>query len=116
MPFRNIAACLVLPVLLAGCRGADDPPSSQDPATPAASTAPVTLETREWFYIHGTLNIRAEPNKDAELVRTLRSGDFVQLGPRDANGWAALYGGGAAEGFVYRASDLVRKQAPAPRE
>jgi hypothetical protein len=117
MPFRNFAGCLALFLLvfLAGCFGADGPPSSRDPATPAAYTAPATMETREWFYIHGTLNVRAEPNKDAPIVRPLRSGDFVQLGPRDANGWAPLYSSGSAEGYVYRASELVQRQAPAAR-
>jgi hypothetical protein len=110
--------CLGLIVLvLLGMCGDSDGPSSADryPArydTPAY-TAPVTTETREWFYIHGTLNVRAEPDKNAKLVRTLRRGDYVQLGPKDASGWARLYTSGSGEGYVYRASDLVRRQAPA---
>lgn len=112
--------CLGLIVLvLLGMCGDSDGPSSADryPArydTPAY-TPPVTTETREWFYIHGTLNVRAEPRKSAALVRTLRNGDYVQLGPRDASGWARLYTSGSGEGYVYRASDLVRRQAPAVR-
>lgn len=112
--------CLGLIVLvLLGMCGDSDSPSSADryPArydTPAYS-APVTTETREWFYIHGTLNVRTEPRKSGALVRTLRRGDYVQLGPKDASGWARLYSPGSEEGFVYRASDLVRRQAPSAR-
>ncbi|HEU0302513.1 MAG TPA: DUF4236 domain-containing protein [Longimicrobium sp.] len=105
----------VLLVLLGMCIDADGPQPSPDPVTPALYTEPVTSETREWFYIHGSLNVRAAPRKDAALVRTLRRGDFVQLGPRDANGWARLYSAGSADGYVYRASGLVQRQAPATR-
>jgi Protein of unknown function (DUF4236)/Bacterial SH3 domain len=108
----------VVLVLMAMC-GDSDGPSSADryPARydmPSYS-APVTTETRESFYIHGTLNVRAAPDKNAELVRTLRRGDYVQLSPKDASGWARLYSPGSAEGYVYRASDLVRRQAPSVR-
>lgn len=72
-------------------------------------------QERKWFYIHGTMNVRAEPNQSAAIVRTLRRGEFVQLGPKDANGWAPLYTGGSVEGHVYRESDLVQRQAPAAR-
>lgn len=112
-------------MLMGMCMGPDEPSRTSYPAstssysTPAYSasayTAPVTTETREWFYLHGALAVRAEPDKDAARVRTLRHGDFVQLGPKDANGWARLYSAGSAEGYVYRASDLVRRQAPATR-
>lgn len=105
-------------VLVGMCMGPDSPSSSPSLSIPSSYsapsyTAPVTSETREWFYIHGTLNIRAEPDKRAARVRTLKRGDYVQLGPKDANGWAALYSLGSAEGYVYRASELVRRQAPA---
>lgn len=75
----------------------------------------VDPEAREWFYIHGTLNVRSTPDKDASVVRRLRHGDYVQLGPKDANGWARLYSSGSAEGYVYRESELVQRQAPASR-
>jgi uncharacterized protein YgiM (DUF1202 family) len=99
------------------CGDPDSPTSSPDVVTPSpysvpSYSAPVTTETREWFYVHGTLNVRAQPEKSAEVVRTLRRGDYVQLGPKDANGWARLYSTGSAEGYAYRASELVRAQAP----
>ncbi len=119
------AGCLgILMLVLLGMCGDSDGPSSSDryparysmPSYSAPSyTAPATTETREWFYIHGTLNVRAEPDKDAAVVRTLRSGDYVQLGPKDDNGWARLYSSGSKEGYVYRASELVQRQAPSAR-
>jgi hypothetical protein len=112
-------------VLVGMCSDSDGPPSrDRYPAsystpsysTPSYSTpsysAPATTETREWFYIHGNLNVRAQPDKAATKVRTLRRGEYVQLGPKDATGWAALYSSGSAEGYVYRASDLVQRRAP----
>jgi hypothetical protein len=70
-------------------------------------------QQQEWFHIYGTLNVRAEPRQGASVVRTLHRGDYVQLGPKDANGWARLYSAGSPEGYVYRASELVQSQAPA---
>lgn len=71
---------------------------------------------RDDFYVHGSMNVRSEPNKHAAVVRTLSRGDRVTLGPKDANGWAPLFDyAGRQTGFVYRASDLVRTQAPAAR-
>lgn len=78
------------------------------------SAAPETQE-REWFYIHGTVNVRTEPRPDAAIIRTLQRGDSAQLGPRDANGWARVYSPGSGEGYVYRASEQVQRQAPAAR-
>lgn len=107
-------------MLIGVCGDPDSPSSSPGLVTPSpysvpSYSAPVTTETREWFYIHGTLNVRAQPDKSADVVRTLRRGDYVQLAPKDANGWARLYSTGSAEGYVYRASELVRTQAPAVR-
>jgi uncharacterized membrane protein len=62
------------------------------------------------------MNVRSQPNKHAAVVRTLSRGDRVTLGTKDANGWAPLFDyAGRQTGFVYRASDLVRTQAPAAR-
>jgi hypothetical protein len=122
---------LFLLVLLGMCASPDDPSSATYPASTSsyststyggtsgygtsAYSAAAEAETREWFYIHGPLNVREASRKDAGVVRTLRRGDFVQLGPKDANGWARLYSAGSAEGYVYRASDLVQRHAPATR-
>jgi hypothetical protein len=113
---------LFMLVLLGMCIGPDTPPSASSPASTASYGAsdystssygePAATETRDWLYIHGSLNVRAEPDKDAPIVRTLRRGDYVQLGAKDANGWARVYDAGSAEGYVYRASDLVQRQAP----
>jgi hypothetical protein len=99
-------------VLVVMCTGPDTPSSAPGLAIPPPYSAPVTTETREWFYVHGALNVRTAPDKGAARVRTLRRGDYVQLGPKDATGWARLYSLGSSEGYVYRASDLVRRQAP----
>lgn len=111
---------LFMLVVLGLCMDVDGPPPSSYPAATSSysastySTAADT-ETREWFYIHDNLNVRAEPNKDATRIRTLRRGDYVQLGLKDVNGWARLYSSGATEGYVYRASKRVRRQAPTAR-
>jgi hypothetical protein len=72
-------------------------------------------QAREWLHIHGTLNVRAEPRQSAAIIRTLQRGDSAQLGPKDANGWARVYSPGSGEGYVYRASELVQRQAPSAR-
>ena len=90
----------------------DRPPSP--PVVYAPDPAPnADFEPREWFYAHGTLNVRSAPRADASLVRTVRRGDPLQLGAKDDNGWARLYGGATGEEYVYRASDLVRVYPPA---
>ncbi|HEX8321336.1 DUF4236 domain-containing protein [Longimicrobium sp.] len=72
--------------------------------------------SRDDFYVHGSMNVRSQPNKHAAVVRTLSRGDQVTLGAKDANGWAPLFDyAGRQTGYVYRASDLVRTQAPAVR-
>ena len=91
-----------------GSSGGGYPPYSLD-----TTIASAPAEPREWLYIHGTMNVRAEPDPDAEVLRTLGRGDMVQLGPRDANGWARLYRGNLPDGYIYRASYLVRTTAPA---
>ena len=88
------------------------------PLTPAvtfAFSAAAEVQEREWFYIHGTVNVRGEPRRNAAIVRTLQRGDSAQLGPKDANGWARVYSPGAGEGYVYRASEQVQRQAPTAR-
>lgn len=94
-----------------GSSGGGHPGYSTDTAITSAPAEP-----REWFYIHGRMNVRAEPDADAEILRTLGRGDRVQLGPRDPNGWARLYRGNLPDGYLYRASDLVRTTAPAAPE
>lgn len=107
---------LLVLMLIGMCGAPNDPPPS--PATPAPrlysppDTTPAVAEEREWFYIHGELNVRAEPRRDADHVRTLKRGDLVQLGPKDESGWARLYNAGRVEGYVYRASSAVQSEAP----
>lgn len=93
--------------------GPSSSPPTPEPlsiAAPSASPAPTT----DQLYIHEPLNVRSEPNKQGPALRTLPRGTAVRLGPKDANGWAALYDyAGNADGYVYRASDAVRSY-PAP--
>lgn len=108
-------------VLVAMCTGGGSgaeagrryrPPSP--PVVYAPTPAPDSdTEPREWFYAHGTLNVRSAPRADAALVRTVRRGDPLHLGAKDENGWARLYGGATGEEYVYRASDLVQVNPPA---
>lgn len=111
----GLMGLLILGFCIGGAGGPDSsrytPPSYPPSYTPPAAER-TTYEPRDWLYIHGNLNVRDAPNRDAAILRTLHRGDYVQLGPRDANGWAPVYRGGSAEGYVYRASDLVQLSAP----
>lgn len=116
LAFGGILGLLVL-VAMCTAGGSDDDPvspySSSVYTPPPSAPAPAAeREPREWFYIHGPLNVRAAPNRDAAIVSTLRRGDMVQLGPKDAGGWARVYSG-SPEGYVYRASEQVRTNPPA---
>ena len=82
------------------------------PSPPSYSTS-----TGDGFYVHGPLNVRSGPATTASVVRTLNRGDYVYLGPKDSRGWAELRGvDGRGEGYVYRASPLVRTAAPGLRQ
>ena len=111
-------AGIVLLTLIAMCTGGGSDggagggyPPAYPP--PVSTSAPDGQTEREWLYIHGTLNVRSAPNRDAPIVRTLSRGDMVQLGPAAANGWARIYTGASEDEYVYRASDLVRADPPA---
>ena len=70
--------------------------------------------TRETFYLHGTMSVRAQPDDSGALVQVLSPGDPVVLGPKDADGWAPVIdAAGARIGYLYRASDDVRRAPPA---
>jgi hypothetical protein len=114
-------------LVLAGmCGDATTPDTPYDGYTPAyrqSSSGYVASDNeaaytgpRDDFYVHGSMNVRPQPNKHAAVVRTLSRGDQVTLGPKDANGWAPRFDySGRQTGYVYRASDLVRTQAPTTR-
>jgi hypothetical protein len=84
-----------------------------EPPAPSASTAESYSGTRETFYLHGIMSVRAEPDDSAPLVQVLSPGDPVVLGPKDVSGWAPVIDEvGARIGYLYRASDDVRSYAP----
>ena len=96
--------------------GSDTAPTARYPSwSPSSSSARNNTSTQQgdWLYVHDDLNVRSGPRRDARILRTLHRGDYVQMGPKDSNGWAQLYSAGAAEGYVYRASESVRRTAPA---
>jgi len=103
-------------VLIGMCAdgGADPGVRPVSGAAPLYTAAPIAQDEsgRDWLYVHGTLNVRSAPNRGAPILGTLGHGDHVQLGPKDARGWARLYFGGPAGGYVYRASDLVQSRPP----
>lgn len=99
---------LLVVVLVGMCSGGGG--GSSNP-TPRAAPTPTPV-VRETFFIHDDLNVRSAPTASAPRIRTLRRGDRVELGPKDANGWARLYGAGSTEEYVYRASDRVRTERP----
>ena len=74
--------------------------------------APAT-EPHDVLYLHGDLNLRAAPGGSATLLRTLRRGEMVRLGPKDSRGWAPMYdAAGTRQGYVFRASRLVQAAPP----
>jgi hypothetical protein len=126
-PLGQAAGCgcmgFVALMVIAVCSGdggpSFDPPAALPPVSGPAYTpeggerVDPTPEPRDGLYIHGTLNVRAAPRKDAPILRTLQSGDYVLMGPADANGWAQVYSGSVPDGWAYRASELVQPTAPA---
>jgi hypothetical protein len=114
---------LVLAGMCGDASSPDTPYAGYTPAyresssySPASDNDAAYTGRRDDLYVHGSMNVRSEPNKYAAVVRTLSRGDRVALGPKDANGWAPLFDyAGRQTGFVYRASDLVRTEAPAAR-
>lgn len=110
-------------LLLSGC-GIDDARAG-DPwlvadTTLASSLVPVPERysgTRETFYLHGTMSVRAQPDDSGALVQVLSPGDPVVLGPKDADGWAPVIdAAGTLIGYLYRASDDVRRAPPAQED
>lgn len=84
-------------------------------AAPATSVPERYSGTRETFYLHGTMSVRAQPDDSGALVQVLSPGDPVVLGAKDANGWApVLDAAGTLIGYLYRASDDVRRAPPVP--
>lgn len=107
-------------MILGMCTSGPDHPSSRyTPLSAPTYSAPRDSDdeygARSWFYLHSDMNVRTQPTRDAARLRTLARGTRVELGPKDANGWARVYTYGAADGYLYRASDQVRTAAPAVR-
>lgn len=104
-------------VLLGMCIGGNSPAETgvSYSALNAVAAVPSAPQT-ETFYAHGTLNVRSGPGKEHSIVRTVSHGDVLRLGPKDAKGWAPSYTpAGTAEGYLYRASDLVKSNQPSAR-
>lgn len=105
-----------------GSRAAPGPPPIPGPTPPIAPPAPPPAlppppvvaddEPREWLYVHGAVDVRAEPDRDAPVVHTLRRESRVQLGQPDANGWSRLYAQDAPDGYVYRPNALLSLSPP----
>ena len=105
-----IAVALLAFGLLAWCGDSIDNPGK--PAG-AARAAEDTATTRaQEFYLHGPMNLRGGPATSFGVLRTLQKGEKVQLGLKDASGWAVLYLSGVAAGYLYRGSDLVKSWPP----
>lgn len=112
------AGAIIMLLMMIGLCASPNPPARM--ATVADTAVSLSSqsyyappEPRETFYLHAAMNLRAGAGKGHARVRTLRRGERVTLGPKDAAGWAPLYDGdGRREGYVYRASDNVRTSAP----
>lgn len=101
--------------ILGGGGSGSDYSNAPLPAYTANTSSYYSAPELTSFYAHSAINVRTEPRKSAGIVRTLGRGDYMQLGPKDANGWAEIHTGGLREGYVYRASDAVRNSAPTAR-
>lgn len=116
---RYPAFFLLFLLLLSACgvegASAGDPGALADttlpaPVVPVPESYSGTLET---FYLHATMSVRAEPADSGALVQVLSPGDQVVLGSKDADGWAPVVdAAGARTGYLYRASDDVRRTPP----
>lgn len=139
-PFRtSIKRSLVVRPVLGGTRifilllmmtaglftSADAHARTAAPAHPAIHLPTRMLDARqqqqrETISVNRSMNVRGGPGLDHPVVRTLSRGQRVTLGPRNADGWSALYEGASTRpaGYVFRASENLRAQAPradAPR-
>jgi hypothetical protein len=112
----GLIGLLVIGFWMSGRVGGAGTSVSIPPAPPPADSPVVaertTVEVRDGLYIHGTVEVRAEPRSDAAILRTLNRGDYVHVGPADANGWAKVYSGGTYFGYVYRPSELIQPTPP----
>lgn len=109
----------ILLVMVAGMFSDDESPTTPKPhggnALYAADTAAAAGGTEEEFYVHSAMNVRSGPGEEHPVLWTTKRGERVRLGPKDANGWAAVFLPGGARipaGYLYRASDQVRSYAP----
>jgi hypothetical protein len=105
----SLVGAVLFVAIVGMCDGAGSSSSPTSYALTGADTPAVA--PKDELYIHGALNVRSGPGRGYPIVRTLQSGDVVQLGPAESHGWARLYATGARE-YVYRASDLVRSYPP----
>lgn len=104
--------------LVGMCNSGSTPPATDAHPTSliSSTTAPAYTGPRDELYMHGSLNVGSEANKDAPLVRTLYRGEKVAMGPKDANGWAPVLDHTDTQiGYAYRGSDDVRTYAPKAR-
>ena len=109
----------ILLVMLAGMFSDDEPAIDPEPfggnTLYAADTAMAAGGTEEDFYVHSAMNVRSGPGEEHRVLWTMKRGERVRLGPKDTNGWAAVFlpgGPGVPAGYLYRASDQVRSYAP----
>lgn len=108
---------LVVLVMVAGMFSDDDAVTNPTPYGGNTLYSADTAATArgEVFYLHSAMNVRQGPGEEHPVLWTMKRGDRVELGPKDANGWAAVYsagGTGVPAGYLYRASEQVRSFAP----
>jgi hypothetical protein len=107
----------ILLVMVAGMFSDDESAINPEPyggnTLYAADTAAAAIQ--EDFYVHSAMNVRSGPGEEHPVLWTMKHGERIRLGPKDANGWAAVFlpgGTGVPAGYLYRASDQVRSYAP----
>ncbi len=109
----------ILLVMVAGMFSNDESVINPEPyggnGLYVADTAVAPGGAKDDFYVHSAMNVRSGPGEEHAVLWTVKRGERVRLGPKDTNGWAAVFlpgGSGVPAGYLYRASEQVRSYAP----
>lgn len=82
-------------------------------STSTAARIAASIQQRETVYAYGRVYVRTGPGASNAIARTLSRGDQVEVGPRDAHGWARVYDtSGQTIGYVYLAGTRLRATPP----
>jgi hypothetical protein len=110
-----MVALLFFVIVIAGSSGGggSTPPVSSYAPAPYSTGSSDAVQQRETVYAYGRVYVRTGPGASNAVARTLSRGDHVDVGLRDARGWAHAYdASGQAIGYVYLAGTRLRTTPP----